>query len=218
MDSHRPVIVAFSGGKGGTGKTTATISCAVDWMVRKKRKVLVVDADPQRSLLTWSAVANEAKRPVPTVVAMGAGLSQPGQLPALAKNHDVTLIDAPGRIDGIVRESLLVADLVIVPCQASAMDVWSLTESLDLVNKARLLRPKLNAALLLNRVQSRTTLTKSVRETLEATGVRLLASTLGDRVAFREAPAAGQGPTTYAPKSPAALEVQALVNEIEGLT
>jgi chromosome partitioning protein len=71
------VILVFAGGKGGAGKTTCAIACAVDWMARRKRRVLLVDADPQKSALTWAAVAAEGGHTAPTVVGMGPGLSKP---------------------------------------------------------------------------------------------------------------------------------------------
>jgi len=211
------VIVAYSGGKGGSGKSTAAIACAVDWLTRRKRKVLLVDCDTQKSVLTWAAVASEAGHKAPTVVGMGQGLSKPEQLPSLAESHDVTVLDLPGRHDAVVREALLVSQLVVLPCGPSAMDVWSLAESIELVTKAQVLRPSLKAVLLLTRVQPRTSLAQSARNALEATGLPTLKAQLGYRVTFAEAPAAGQGPTTYSPRSPAALEVHALVNELERL-
>lgn len=209
------MIVAFAGQKGGSGKSTAAISCAVDWFARKKRKVLLVDADPQKSALTWAAVASEGGHKAPTVVGMGQGLSKPEQLPSLAEAHDVTLIDCAGRHDTITREALLVSDLVVLPVAPSALDAWALAESIELVTKARQLRPALKARLLVNRLQPRTLVGKSAREALDATGIAILKSALCFRMTYVEGLAAGRGPTTYAAKSPAALEVQALVNELE---
>jgi chromosome partitioning protein len=109
----------------------------------------------------------------------------------------------------------MVADVAVLPVAPSAMDVWALAESIALVTKAQHLRPALRAALLVNRLQPRTTVGRSARDALEATGLPTLRSALGYRMTFVEAPAAGLGPTTYAPKSPAAAEVQALVTELE---
>ena len=82
------------------------------------------------------------------------------------------------------------------------------------MTKAQRLRPDLRAAVLLNQLDGRTALGRSARATLADCGLPLLKAELGDRVAFIEALAMGQGATTYAPGSVAAAEVMALVNEL----
>jgi chromosome partitioning protein len=208
------MVIAFCSQKGGSGRTSTSIACAVEWQQRR-RKVLLVDCDPQRSALTWSSVAQENGHAAPSTVAMGAGLGRPELLPTLAAKHHVTVIDGPPRRDELAREILMVADLAVLPCGPSAMDVWALAESLELVRKAQQVRPELRAAVLITRKQPSTSLGKGVRDALIATGFPVLKSELTYRVAYQEAPAAGMGPTTYAPNSPASAEVKALVAELE---
>src|SRR5262245_4570065 len=124
------MIIAFCGQKGGAGKTTAALVTATEWLLRGRR-VLLVDADPQGSAKTWGEVAAEGGSAAPTVVAMGAGLHRPDQLPALARSFDLTLIDCPPRHGEIQRAALMVADLAVLPCGPSGLDVWALGESLD---------------------------------------------------------------------------------------
>lgn len=76
-------IIAFAGQKGGSGKTTTSISVASE-LFERGHKVLLVDADPQGSAQTWAAVAAELGHAAPVVVGMGAGLHRPDQLPSLA--------------------------------------------------------------------------------------------------------------------------------------
>ena len=71
----------------------------------------------------------------------------------------------------------------------------------------------LRTAILLNGIQ-RTALTTLTRKALKETGVPILESTLGRRVAYGEAIAMGQGVTTYEPGSVAALELRNLTGEI----
>lgn len=206
--------ITIAGQKGGAGKTTVSTSLAVEWMARGRR-VLLVDTDPQGSAKTWGEVAAEAGREAPTVVSMGAGLHRADQLPALAQGFDVVVIDCPPRHGEIQRAALMVADLAILPCGPSAFDVWALGDSLELVNAARQLRPHLKAAVLITRKAPRTTLGAGVREALAEIGLPVLGAELGFRVTYPEASAAGLGVSIYAPKSPAADEVRALVNELE---
>ncbi len=209
-------IVAVIGGKGGVGKTTAALCLATEWH-RRGLRVLLVDSDTQGTCRTFSAVAAEAGHPCPTVVGMGVGLHLPGQLPALAAGYDRVIVDTPPRQGDVTRSALMAADLAILPCGPSAADTWALATGLDLVAAARAVRPGLGAAVLLTRRVPRTALGEAARSTLEACGLPLLRAELQARIVYAEAPAAGLGPTVYAPRSPAAAEVRALAAEVDAL-
>ncbi|MDP3219128.1 MAG: ParA family protein, partial [Deltaproteobacteria bacterium] len=149
---HAPRILAFAGQKGGAGKTTSAIATACEWQARGRR-VLLVDTDPQGSARTWADVAGELGTTIPTVVAMGSGLHRPGQLPALAAQYDVTVVDCPPRLDDVQRAVLMVAHVVVIPCGPSTLDTWAIADSLDLVRKAQQLRPELLARVCITRKQ-----------------------------------------------------------------
>jgi chromosome partitioning protein len=208
------VIVALVGQKGGVGKTTCATALAVEWHARGRR-VLLVDADPQGSARTWGDVAVEQGRAAPPVVAMGAGLHK--HLRDVAPDYDVVVVDCPPRHGDVMRAALMVADVAVLPCGPTALDAWALEASIALVREARELRPALRAAVAITRRDPRTALGASARATLEPFGLDVLASELGLRVTYQEAPAAGLGPTTYDPGSEAAAEVRALATELEAL-
>lgn len=208
------MFLAFCGQKGGSGKTTTAIAVAAELMARGTKQVLLVDADPQGTARTWADVAAEKGHPTPTVVAMGAMMHQPGQLDQLARAYDVTLIDCPPRHGDIHRSALMVADLAILPCGPTAVDVWALAESVALINQAVSIRPELKARALITRKIRRTTLGASAREALKAAGLDVMKTELCYRVAYQEAPAAGLGVAQYAPRDRAADEVKTLVDEL----
>ena len=211
------MIVALIGQKGGSGKSTTAINLAAEWR-RRRRKVLLVDADPQGSVRTWGELAARAdEQAAPTVIAMGAEMHRPGQLSALSSAYAITLIDAPPRHGEIQRAALMLADVALLPCGPTAMDAWALSESIALVGEARTLRPALNAAVLITRKIARTALGAGARDALADCGLPLLDVELGFRVAYQEAPAAGMGVTTYAPSSSAAEEIRDLADELEAL-
>jgi len=210
------VIVALVGQKGGVGKSTLATSLAVAALERGQA-VLLVDADPQGTARTWGDVAAEAGHPAPTVVAMGATMHKPGQLPQVAPGYDLVVIDGPPRHGEIQRAALMVADLAVLPCGPSAADAWALTASLDLLAAARAVRPALRAGVVITRKQGHTALGKGARAALTASGLPVLAAELGYRVAYQEALGAGQGVTTYAPRDPAAAEVRALLEDLTAL-
>ena len=208
-------IVALVGQKGGTGKTTTTVSLATEWH-RRGRKVLLVDTDPQESSLSWGQVAAEAGKNPPTIVKMRAGLHKEGQLPTMAKSYDWVLVDCPAREPEIQRSVLMIADLAIIPFAPSAIDAWALESSLSLVKAAQEIRPDLLWRVLLS-LADQTKTCKVAKEALLESKVETFRSEIGRRVTFRDAFAAGLGPTTFAAKTPAAKEVQALTKEIEKL-
>lgn len=210
------MILALTGQKGGSGKSTTAISVAAELHARGSR-VLLVDAAPQGSALTWAAVAAEAGQGAPTVVGMGVDLCEPTQLPTLAKNFEHVVIDCPPRNYDIQWAALMVADLAVLPCGPAAVDVWAMAESLELVRSAQKVRqeqrPELRAAVLLTQLVARTVIGARVREALAEVGLPILSATLGFRIAYQEAPAAGVGVAQYG-AGDAADEVHALTDEV----
>lgn len=208
--------ITLTGQKGGSGKSTIAISLAVECLARGFR-VLLVDTDPQGSARTWGEVAAQAGHPSPTVVAMGQNLHQPGQLPALAKNFDVVVIDCPPRHAEVQRAALLVTDLALIPSGPSATDVWALAESVEMVRAAQRVRPGLVAAAVVTRKVPGTVIGREAGKALKTAGLPVLRSELGFRVAYQESPAAGLGVTTYDPTGEAAAEVRAMTDEVLSL-
>jgi chromosome partitioning protein len=209
------VILACVGQKGGTGKTTTAISVAVEFVARG-RKVLLVDTDPQGSVLTWADVAVEnGAEHTPAVCALGAQLRQ--QLAPHREAYDVVVIDCPPQHGERQRAALMVADVAILPSGPDPTEVWGITASADLVREAMAVRPALRVAVLITRTDRRTVLGATSRGTLEALALPVLEAQLSRRVTYPEAIASGRGPTSYDPRSVAAREVKRLVTEMENL-
>lgn len=209
------MIVAAVGQKGGTGKTTTSVSLAVEWCVRG-RSVLLVDTDTQGSVLTWADVAAErGAEHIPAVTALGAQLRQ--QLSPHVAGRDVIVIDCPPAHGERQRAALMVADVALLPSGPDATELWGLTSSAELVREAQSFRPALRAAILITRKDKRTQMGAQARQALEQLGLPVLGAELSRRVTYPESIAAGLGPTTHAPTSDAAREVRRLANELEQL-
>lgn len=219
---NKPSVIVMCGQKGGTGKTTTGVSLAC-YAHGLGRSVLVVDTDPQASAQTWLGLGAREGRSTPTVVAMGTALNEPTQLPSLASDYDLVVLDCPSRIEdrsgALMRAALLYAGqrggLALLPCGPAAMDVWALSDSIDAVTAAQSLCPDLAAAVVITRRSpSRTVLGAAARETLQATGLYVCRAELCYRIAYQEAPAAGVGVAEYAPTSQAAHELHELYREL----
>lgn len=209
------MIISLIGQKGGVGKSTLATCLAAEYHLRGAT-TLLVDADPQGSVRTWGDVAAEAGQAGPTIVSMGSGLHKPDQLPALAQNFDVTVIDCPPRLGDIQRAAMMVSNLAVLPCGPQPSEVWALAATLEIVEEARMLRPDLVAAIVVTR-RRHTSLGRTIRESLTATGLPVLRSALGLRSDFEEAMGSGMGVTSYAPNGKAADEVRDVLRELEEL-
>jgi chromosome partitioning protein len=209
------MIIAAVSVKGGAGKSTLATNLACEYL-RRGRRVLLVDADPQGTSRVWSEVAIENNHAPPSVVAMGRDMHRPGQLDQIAASYDVTIIDCPGRDGAVVRAALMVADLVLIPCGASPADAWALQQSLEVVEEARTLRPHMVARVVITRRRA-TAIGKNARGDLAASGVPLMPVELAERVAYQQAMGEGRGVTSMNAQPDAAREIRDLTNAIDNL-
>ena len=205
------MIIAIAGQKGGSGKSTLAVHLAAEWKAAGRR-VLLVDADPQGTSLTFGEVAAELSEPGPDIVAVGENLRR--VVPELARAYDLTIIDCPGRMRGQRQiGAMLCADLVVLPCGPSTPDVWALAETVEMVTEVQSLRPEVASVIVLNRL-SRTAESRGAAEALSELPTPVATQTIGQRVAYSEALAAGRGVTLDRPRSRAAREIRALALEL----
>ncbi|HUO54420.1 MAG TPA: ParA family partition ATPase [Rhodoblastus sp.] len=205
------MIVGVLNQKGGVGKTTVAVNLA-SCFSQSGRRVLLVDADPQGSALAWSA----AREAVPDFVVVG--MAKPTlhrELPALAKNYDVVVIDGAPRVNELGRAAILASDLVLVPVQPSPYDVWAAAETVQLIREARQFKGTLRAAFLINRKIANTAIGRDFHAALaQFPETPVLDVALVQRVVFAESAARGLSVMEAAPRGEAARELQRLAELI----
>lgn len=208
------MILSVLNQKGGVGKTTLAVHIAMG-LARNGGRILLVDADPQGSALDWAAIRSvDAVFPV-------IGLPRPTlhrELPKLAVDYTAVVIDGPPRVNDVARSAILASDLVIIPVQPSPYDVWAAREIVDLLSEASSFRENVRSAFLINRKIVNTAIGRDVEEALADYRLPVLKAQICQRVAFAESAATGQTVLETARDGIASQEIQALVEEIEGMT
>jgi chromosome partitioning protein len=198
-------VVAVAQRKGGAGKSTLAANLAAAFAGLGER-VALLDTDPQKTLHHWHEARGRAGAKAGVLdFAAPAGWRVPGTCDSYRRSHDVILLDTPPHDDTDARIAIRAADLVLVPLQPSAADLWSMGATLELARAE-----KRRAVLTLNRVPAQGRLGEDVARELRAQGLTLLDTPLGNRAAFASAFASGLGVTEAAPRSVAADEVRAL--------
>jgi chromosome partitioning protein len=206
------VVITVAQQKGGTGKTTLAANIAA--ALAASRRVALLDIDPQKSLGRWHGLRQARREPAAALTFSDlSGWRLAGELDRLRRDHDVMVIDSPPQLDTDARVAVRAAHVVLVPIQPSLPDVWAAEGTLALAREEQR-----TAHLVFNRVPATSRLRDAIAADLGERGLPLLRSALGNRAGFAHAFAAGLGVTEAAPRSTAAVELRALLAELQELT
>lgn len=205
-----PVITICSL-KGGTGKSTIALNLA-SVLSTRRRKVLVIDADPQGTVSEW---ADTSQQDEPTVlVSPRADIHQ--QIDKARTAFPWTLIDTPPASTEETRSAIMAADRLILPVTPGVPDVRSTAKFLELYQRALQYKPDLEARLLINRVDRRTKLGRTIRLYLERkfVNLKIFDTEISQLTAFGAAYIAGQTIDNYQPKNKGTMELNRLAKEV----
>jgi chromosome partitioning protein len=193
------VIIVIANSKGGVGKSTIAVHLAA-WLHEQGRTVTLADCDTQHSSSEW---AREAIPAVNTV-----RLADPDEildrLPLLDQQTETS------------RALLLRADLAIVPCKASMLEVRALAQATNVLRQAQDIRgghPK--AWIVLSMVGKTYRLTQDMKDAAAALDLPLASSALTLKQIYADAP--GQGAVVWNLGSrgkEATAEVEAVFREL----
>jgi chromosome partitioning protein len=199
--------VAFVTQKGGSGKSTLASSLSVAAHEQGER-VLVIDMDPQASLMSWSKT--RGLDDVPVVAASPSKLTAVLEA-AEKKGISLVIIDTPGADGAASMAAMKAADLNVIPSRPSVFDLWASAQT-----RAALKDSRSDYVFLLNQcppAQQSARVDEGVA-TLEAMG-GLISPLVLARVDYQEAARHGWGVTEINPNGPAAQEIRALWSSLK---
>lgn len=185
-------IISMASSKGGVGKTTIGILLAAAFRAAGL-KVAVVDADRNRAIYRYFADPAPADAPathagrlgVTAVTARDASVMD--AISANLDTHDVVLVDLEGSENQGVVYAIGASDLVLIPSQASGLDVTEAVKILGTVRSAAALTKRdIPARIVMSRSPVLAQkLSAELREAFVSAGAEILNVEMIDRMAFR---------------------------------
>lgn len=195
-------IITLAAQKGGVGKTTLAVNLAVA-AEAAGIKTALFDLDPQESATAWS---ERRTADLPHVEPISARRLDQAINAAAANGFALTIIDTPPAAGAEAAAAAQRADLVVIPCRPSLIDLDAIKRTAQLITSTgRMGVVVLNAA-----PPTATTLLDDARTLAEATGLRVARAVLRERSAYRAAWPYGLSVIEHEPKGKAALEIAAL--------
>jgi chromosome partitioning protein len=195
--------------KGGSGKSTVATCLAVHWHLQGRRPT-IIDADPQRSIARM-ATRERALGGVPVVEDTTENTWKTAR--RLSAAGGPVIIDTPGFRSVTTLACIAITDFLLVPVKPSPFDVDRMLDTLDVLLKGE--RPVFRC--LLTQTTRDSVIAKHIRSELAEVGLPLLQSEMMNRVAYPEAALWGATPSLIDQAGPAARDIAAIVDEIDGI-
>ncbi len=197
----RVKTIALISQKGGSGKTTISLNLAIAATL-KGQSAVVIDLDPQQSAARWARLRTAE-----------APLILPGHGPNLAElverarsgGADLVMIDTAPKSENAALAAARLADLVLVPCQPSNLDLDAVGDSVNIAALA-----STPAVFVLNNCRASSNLAEQAEDALRDYRLPIAPVRLGNRVAFIKSLADGKGVMEAEPHGPAAREIAQL--------
>ena len=203
-------IIAVVGNKGGAGKTTLSINLASG--LAKQYSIAVVDADPQGSALQWRAFADHQD----TIPVFEASDAIADQVAELLRDYQYVVIDCPPSVHAPQTNAVLeFGDLALIPVQPSPVDLWATVHIEQAIERAHATNPSLQAMLVINQIETRTTLSRLVREALSAIALPVADTALRRRAVYRSSALEGKSVYEMGRRgADAVAELEQLIQEV----
>jgi chromosome partitioning protein len=183
-------VIAVSNPKGGAGKSTTTLLLAT-YLAQQGASVCVLDADPNQPIMDWKKNGQSD-----TTLNVVGGIRETNLMEALeAQTQQFVFIDLEGTASLLVSRSIAMADFVIIPVQASAVDVRQAGKAIRAVRDEEKVAQRSNPKrkipfrVLMTRTPAPGAPISSVQRQLEneieSAGIPRFKTSLSERLAFK---------------------------------
>ncbi len=183
-------VIAVSNPKGGAGKSTTTLLLA-SYLAQKGATVTVLDADPNQPIMDWKTNGGSK-----TTLKVIGGIRESNLMDTLEAQHDqFVFIDLEGTASLLVSRSIAMADFVIIPVQASAVDVRQAGKAIRAVRDEEKVAQRSNPKrripfrVLMTRTPAPGAPVSAVQRQLEAeievAGIPRFSTSLAERMAYK---------------------------------
>ena len=187
------MIVVVGGIKGGSGKTTLATNLTVMRSLEGK-KVLLVDADEQRSASDWAQQREDEGVETSWATVELSGKAVNAQLKKMSADYDDVIIDVGGRDTTSQRSALVIADVFIVPFKPRSLDIWTIGPLKKMISEIKAINPNLICLAVINQGDSRGEDNDAAVEVLkECQDIQCAPVCIGQRKSFSNAAADGLG-------------------------
>ena len=193
--------IAILSQKGGAGKTTIALNLAIAAEV-KNIAAAVIDLDPQSSAAAWG---DSREAVTPAVVSAQAARLEGIMNTCKENGAGMVVIDTAPHAEQSALAAARAADIVIIPCRPSIVDLRAISSTIDLARIAGT-----PAFIVLNQTPARGTLAEEATQAMTNMNIDVAPVQIGQRVAYVHAFTEGQGVLEYEPKGKAAQEIKTL--------
>jgi chromosome partitioning protein len=191
--------IALIAQKGGVGKTTLAVNLAVAAGLR----TALFDLDQQESATIW---ADRRKSDMPHVEFLTERRLPDGLKAAGQGNFDLAIIDTPPAAGPQAFTAAQAADLILIPCRPSLVDLDAIRRTAQLVKSITV-----PAFVVFNAApHSATTLLEDARAIVEGVGLAAAPIVLRERSAYRASWPLGKAVIETEPRGKAAKEMSQL--------
>lgn len=183
-------VIAVSNPKGGAGKSTTTLLLAT-YLAQKGASVSVLDADPNQPIMDWKKNGNSK-----TTLHVVGGVRESNLMECLEEQRQqFVFIDLEGTASLLVSRSIAMADFVIIPVQASAVDVRQAGKAMRAVRDEEKVARRSNPArsipfrVLMTRTPAPgapiSTVQRQLEAEIESAGIPRFQTSLAERMAYK---------------------------------
>lgn len=200
---------------------SGTVPSSLDVMTGRAATQDAIQITPQGHVIASTPALSGADRE-PALSKVGREYRLKKALEAVSEAYDYCIIDTPPALSIITVNALVAADKVVSPAQA---DIYSLDEMEPLSETIDTVRTYCNPSLkvdgiLLTRFSNRAVISRELADLIEqatkSMNTRLYDTRIRECSAIKEAQALRQDIFSYAPRSNAAKDYKAVIEEITG--